>query len=412
MEYVDGKTLRELLKSGPLPARKVVQIATQLAEGLTKAHEAGLVHRDLKPENIMITKDNYAKILDFGLAKLFLTSREEVSALQTAAKTDAGTILGTTGYMSPEQARGIEIDFRSDQFSLGTILYELLTGRRAFQGSSGIETLAAIIKENPPPVSTSNPEVPAPLRWVVERCLEKNPEDRYASTRDLARDLQSIRDHFSEVSSSTEITATPTKEKPIWNALWNSIGVVLIVGLAATTLHFYLASQKAERYPVSYHRLTYQRGTIHSAAFTSDGKTIVYSGSFEGKDHELFVTRKEGVESRSLGILHALLFSISPTGEMLIGIPSRNSTLAQVSLSGGTARDLDENIVAASWTPDGKEMAVIRKKGEKSIVEFPSGKPVYDSVRRLAYFAIFSGWRIPRIDRRSSVRFERVGPDS
>ena len=119
MEYVDGKTLRELLKNGPLAARKVVQIATQLAEGLTKAHEAGIVHRDLKPENVMITKDNYAKILDFGLAKLFLPSREEVSALQTAAKTDAGTILGTTGYMSPEQARGSEIDFRSDQFSFG-----------------------------------------------------------------------------------------------------------------------------------------------------------------------------------------------------------------------------------------------------------------------------------------------------
>lgn len=391
MEYIDGKTLREILKEGPLSPRKVVHIATQVAEGLTKAHEAGIVHRDLKPENIMITKDNYAKILDFGLAKLFVPARGEVSALQTAARTDAGTILGTTGYMSPEQARGSEIDFRSDQFSLGSILYELLTGRRAFQGKSGVETLAAIIKEDVPPMSINNPEVPAPLRWVVERCLEKNCDDRYASTRDLARDLQSIRDHFSEVSSSTEITAAPIKETRKWKSLWNAVATVLILSFAGAALYYYLNSKKIARNPYSYHRVTYQRGRIHSATFASDGKTIIYSGSFEGKDRELFVTRTEGVDSRSLGILHAEIFSISPAGEMLIGIPSREHTLAQVSLSGGSPRDLDENIFGACWTPDGKEMAVIRKKEEKKFVEFPSGKILYESTQRLDSLRISPG---------------------
>src|SRR5262245_21605094 len=147
MDFVDGKTLREILSSGRVPARKVVQIAAQLAEALTKAHEAGSVHRDLKHENIMTKTDNYVKILDFGLAKLVLPVLEQVSAMPTAAHTEAGAILGTVGYMSPEQASGQEIDFHSDQFSLGTILYELLTGKRPFQGKTTVETLAAIIKE-------------------------------------------------------------------------------------------------------------------------------------------------------------------------------------------------------------------------------------------------------------------------
>lgn len=199
MEYVDGKTLREMLQAGPLPARKAIQLAAQIAEGLAKAHEAGIVHRDLKPENLMITADGYVKILDFGLAKLMTpAANEQVSALPTAAKTDAGVLIGTVGYMSPEQASGSTIDFRSDQFSLGVILYEMVTAKRAFQKKTTVETLAAIINEEPEPVQSINSHIAAPIRWLIERCIEKNPNDRYASTRDLARDIQSIRDHYSE----------------------------------------------------------------------------------------------------------------------------------------------------------------------------------------------------------------------
>ncbi len=282
MEWVDGKTLRETLKEGPLPARKAIQIAVQLADGLTKAHEAGIVHRDLKPENIMITKDGFAKILDFGLAKLFLPSGSEVSALPTSAGTDAGTILGTVGYMSPEQASGRAVDFRSDQFALGSILYEMLTGKRAFEEKTTVETLAAIIKKDPEPISSVPVQVPAPFRWIVDRCLEKNPEDRYASTRDLARDLQSVRDHFSEVASSTESAIPVQLQKRSLKKIWSIVNVALLVLLGASTLYLLLNSKKVERSNVDYHRLTYQRGAIHSARFAADGQTIIYSASLEG----------------------------------------------------------------------------------------------------------------------------------
>ncbi len=193
---------------GAIAARKAVQIAAQLAEGLAKAHEAGIVHRDLKPENIMVTKDGYVKILDFGLAKLFQPAGDkEVSALPTSAQTDAGLVLGTVGYMSPEQASGTDIDFRSDHFSFGAILYEMATGKRAFQRKTAVETMAAIIREDPEPLAAAGNHVPPPVKWIIERCLEKNAADRYASTKDLARDLQSIRDHFSEIVSSSDTAA-------------------------------------------------------------------------------------------------------------------------------------------------------------------------------------------------------------
>src|SRR5215471_2239545 len=204
MELVEGRTLRELLASGePTPTRRLLDLAVQTAEGLAKAHGAGIVHRDLKPENLMLSRDGYVKILDFGLAKL-AEPDAPASTIQTAAgaPTEPGTVLGTAGYMSPEQAAGRPVDFHSDQFALGSILYEMATGQRAFQRKTGAETLVAIMREEPAPIATSSPSAPAPLRWIVERCLMKDPEDRYASTKDLARDLASVRDHLSETSVS------------------------------------------------------------------------------------------------------------------------------------------------------------------------------------------------------------------
>ena len=190
MEHVEGRTLRELLGSGPLPTRKILDLAAQLADGLAKAHGAGIVHRDLKPENVMVSKDGFVKILDFGLAKLTAPLDGSQSELPTAAAPDtaAGAVLGTVGYMSPEQASGRAVDFRTDQFALGTILYEMVTGKRPFQRATGAETLAAIIRDEPEDAARLNPRAPAPLRWIIDRCLEKDPEDRFASTTDLARD--------------------------------------------------------------------------------------------------------------------------------------------------------------------------------------------------------------------------------
>ncbi len=218
MELVEGKTLRELVASGePVPTKKLLDVAVQTAEGLAKAHSAGIVHRDLKPENLMVSKDGFVKILDFGLAKLIEPVAEGASVLPTAAPspTQPGTVLGTAGYMSPEQASGQPVDFRSDQFSLGTILYEMASGKRAFQRKTGAETLVAIIREEPEPLSQLAPKAPAPVRWIVERCLAKDPEERYASSKDLARDLKSLRDHLSETSASGGLEAAePAEDAP------------------------------------------------------------------------------------------------------------------------------------------------------------------------------------------------------
>ncbi len=184
MEFVDGKTLRDLLGTGAIPLRKIVNIAAQIADGLAKAHAAGIVHRDLKPENLMISQDGFVKILDFGLAKSQEIPSAGASVLPTIARTDAGVILGTVGYMSPEQASARPVDFRSDQFSFGSILYEMCTGKRAFSRGTPVQSLSAIIQEDPEPVAALSPQTPAPLRWIMERCLAKEPEERYASTRD------------------------------------------------------------------------------------------------------------------------------------------------------------------------------------------------------------------------------------
>ena len=209
MELVDGRTLRELMASAdPLPTKRLLDVAVQAADGLAKAHAAGIVHRDLKPENLMVSRDGFVKILDFGLAKLTETPVTGSSRMQTAGvATEPGTVMGTIGYMSPEQAGGQSVDFRSDQFSLGSILYEMATGKRAFQRKTGAATLAAIIREDPEPLAQTASKAPAPMRWIVERLLAKDPEERYASTKDLARDLKSVRDHLSETSASGGLAA-------------------------------------------------------------------------------------------------------------------------------------------------------------------------------------------------------------
>jgi len=198
MELVDGETLRGLLTRGPIPFRKAVAIAVQVADALVKAHEIGLVHRDLKPENLMVTSDGAAKVLDFGLAKLRVIKHMPSSDASTTL-TEEGTVMGTVGYMSPEQATGQEVDFRSDQFSLGAVLYEMVTGVPAFQKKTYAETTAAILRDEPERMAAGIVQAPAPFVWIVERCLAKNAKERYSSTRDLARDLAAVHDRLADV---------------------------------------------------------------------------------------------------------------------------------------------------------------------------------------------------------------------
>jgi predicted ATPase/tRNA A-37 threonylcarbamoyl transferase component Bud32 len=198
-EYLEGKTLRQILASGTLSVQRIMQIAVQVAEGLAKAHEAGIIHRDLKPENLMVSPE-VVKILDFGLAKVGLGSEEDANAYTIeSTQTAPGAIVGTFKYMSPEQASGHVLDFRSDQFSFGTVLYEMATRKHPFQKGTVPQTLTAIIQEEPRAIGSLNPEVPPPFCWVVERCLAKEPEKRYFSTRDLVRDLVAISDRLTDL---------------------------------------------------------------------------------------------------------------------------------------------------------------------------------------------------------------------
>src|SRR5215471_16904255 len=232
MELVQGRTLREVMVEGPLPTKRLLSLGSQFADALARAHDAGIVHRDLKPENLMVTRDGFVKILDFGLAKLALPESGGSSELPTLAKleTAPGIVLGTVGYMSPEQASGKPVNFHSDQFSLGSILYEMATGRRAFSRGTTAESLAAIIREEPESVESLAPASPVALRWVIERCLAKDPEERYASTRDLARDLAHLRDHLSEVSGGSTPSLVKPRRKWIVPAL--TIAMLLAVALA------------------------------------------------------------------------------------------------------------------------------------------------------------------------------------
>ena len=233
MELVDGKTVRELIASGPMPVRRLLNVAAQIADGLSKAHAAGIVHRDLKPENVMVSTDGFVKILDFGLAKLVEPASGEASAMltMTAQPTQPGTVLGTVGYMSPEQASGEPLDFRSDQFSLGSIVYEMATGKKAFQRKTAAETMAAIIREQPEPVGRLRTDLPSPVQWILERCLSKDREDRYASTKDLARDLVGVRDRAEASSGAEQLFPAPGRRRR--RGLWLAAAVgVLAAGLA------------------------------------------------------------------------------------------------------------------------------------------------------------------------------------
>ena len=389
MELVEGRTLREMLADGALPSRKLLDVAVQVAEGLAKAHEAGLVHRDLKPENLIVSKDGFVKILDFGLAKLTeMTASDAGSTLQTMAGapgTVPGTVMGTVGYMSPEQASGRDVDYRSDQFSFGSILYELATGQRAFQRNTGAETLTAIIREEPVPVGQANPRVPAPVRWIVERCLAKEPEERFASTKDLARDLRSLRDHLSETSASETIaTATPTRRlRRGWILPAAALLAGAIIGIAALKLI-------GQTRPVSrpqLQRLTFRRGSIVSARFAPDGRSAVYAAAWEGKPVEIYTTRPESPESRPLGLPPASLLSVSPAGDLAISLGwhpvvgwESLGTLARVPLDGGAPREILENVMDGDWSPDGKDLAVVRETGASRRLEYPIGKPIYNTV--------------------------------
>ncbi|MEP7028493.1 MAG: protein kinase [Candidatus Eisenbacteria bacterium] len=350
-ELLEGQELRARLDQGALPPRKAVAIAVQVARGLAAAHERGILHRDLKPENLMILANDHVKILDFGLAKLM--QRDPVAGDQTgpilSQLTMTGTFMGTASYMSPEQIREQPADHRADLFAFGAILYEMLTGRRAFDGASHADRMSAILKSEPPAlppaVETALPGIGA----IVAHCLEKSPESRFQCAADAAFALELV-----------DRGVAPVAPGPP-------------AGEAALRRH-------------TFRRTTYREGSILSARFATDGQAICYGAAWEGRPVELFWAYPGSPESRALGFPRTDLLAIAPSGEMAVSLRRRarggfvyTGMLARMPVGGGAARELLEGVFEADWSPDGRQLCVVREENGLTRIEYPMGTPLYQT---------------------------------
>jgi len=389
-ELLEGETLRERLAGGALPPRKAAAYAAQMACGLAAAHEKGIIHRDLKPENVFVTGDGQIKILDFGLAKP-LQPAADLSPTNTPTKlatTDPGMILGTVAYMAPEQVRGQLLDHRADLFAFGATLYEMLTGRRAFQRETAAETMTAILKEELPELAAIDPKIPAGLARIVQHCLEKRPEERFQSARDLAFDLEAI---AAGSTTGTQAAAAPVPRRRPWLLL---TAMALLV--AACVAGAYLAGRFVEYRAVaplpSFRQLTFQPQKITGAAFAPDGETIVFSAAREGSVPDLFMLRPEYPEPTALGLPRTHVLAVSSKGELAVLTNVQGTAwracigaLARVPLGGTGPRALLDGVISADWSPDGTELAIINVSGSKDRLEYPIGKVLYESSGALSW---------------------------
>jgi Tol biopolymer transport system component len=385
MELVDGMTLREILEAGAMPPRRALQVAAPIADGLAKAHEAGIVHRDLKPENLMVTHDGFGKILDFGLARLVAdpdlrAGGDPPVTTITTHGTNPGTTMGTVGYMSPEQASGRVADHRSDQFSFGLVLYEMLCGRRAFSRASAVETLSAIIRDEPPPLRELNPAIPLPVQWVVDRCLAKNPSDRYGSTRDLARDLATARDHFSQLTASgaagVSAAASGGGARRRELVAWALVATLFAAGLA---LLFRVTSRPAAdldvpvRFALSSPKdvhFTWSIGTTPFAV-SPDGRHLAFTAIGPDNRRRLWLHSFDSIESRPIAATEGAFGAFwSPDGRAIgFFTPDR---LKRVSMSGGDVAVICDAQFGggATWNRDG--VIVFAPRNDTALYQVPA----------------------------------------
>ncbi len=377
-ELLEGSSLRAELMTGPLSARKAADYSVQIAYGLSAAHDKGIVHRDLKPENVFITKEGRVKILDFGLAKWSSAANEigATSATLEESPTEAGMVMGTAGYMAPEQVRGAAVDARTDIFAFGAVLYEMVSGHRAFRRDTAAETMTAILKEDPPELSEMTHPVSPGMERIIRRCLEKQPEQRFQSAKDLAFALDALTGTTSKTGGQPAIAAKPAPPR------WAAIAVVAALSLAlGAGLAWYLHPSPIPA--PAFQQVSFHRGNVIRARFAPDGKTVVYSAFLNGGAADTYVIRDEYPEPIPAGLHGALLLAISKQGQMAVLVRPGNlvhfqsvGTLAVAPLGGGAPREMLDQVYDADWSPDGNSLAVLDRYKNQWRVQYPIGKTI------------------------------------
>jgi Tol biopolymer transport system component len=383
-ELLDGQTLRRVLAGGAVSQRNVIDYGIQICQGLAAAHEKGMVHRDLKPDNVFVTVDGRIKILDFGLTKLTeaAPAATAVSMLPTRVQDTApGIVLGTVGYMSPEQVRGQTVDHRSDIFSLGAMLFEMVSGKRAFGGETPADTISAVLSKDPTNLSAEWKEGVHPLLdETVRHCLEKNPAERFQSASDVAFSLGASR-----FSSSSAVLATVAPARKKSTPLRTAAGAAVLAAIALIGwLNRAALARAVAAPPPAYLQLTFRRGIVEGAAFAPDGQTIVYAAAWDGQPLAVYSTRLDSPESRELGITNADVVGTTPGGEMFLRLDILRQppfisigTLARASIAGAAPRPLVDNVLGASA---GKQIAVVRRVDGSYRLEFPIGHVIHQSL--------------------------------
>src|ERR1051326_626605 len=376
-ELLVGKTLRQRLAEGPISPREGAGYAIQMAQALTAAHERHIVHRALKPESLFLTAEGRIKILDVGGAKLQPPVDEGRSIESLTTVTKHGAVIGTVAYMSPEQLRGKAVDHRSDIFSFGGILYEMLTGIRAFRGETEVDTMTAVLREEPSSAVLEEAAIPVGYQDVIRHCLEKEPENRFQSVKDLTFALQTI-------SGSSPVRVAPLAPKPSRSNVTPWV-VAAVMAAAAVALAATLLFRGPSTSP-TYHRITFEAGTIYGARFAADGQSIIYGAAWNGKPVQLFSTVGSSLLAQPLNLTNANLLAVSPTNELAVVINGTHDgqletidgVLARAPLAGGSPREVLSDVRWADWDSHG-QLAVVHYVDGRSQLEFPIGNVLYQS---------------------------------